>query len=131
MLMRDAISEPMAAQGLFSITKIFVTITILCCTILPSINYHYPMQFNLVTSRARSLTTFLTCWGQVCVVFRVQVPVTLCPGRTPSGSINLCSLLREILIARLLHPYTWGLPNHSYERASKISGAVDGEFFHK
>ena len=29
---------------------------------------------------------------------------------------------RKILIARLLHPYTWGLPNHSYERASKAYG---------
>ena len=81
------------------------------------IPYH-TMQFHLVTSKTRSLTTFLKCWGQVCIVFCVQIPVTLFAERTPASLINLGSLLREILIARLLYPYTWGLPNHSYERVS-------------
>ena len=70
------------------------------------INYYHTIQFILVTSRTRSLTTFLKHWEQECFMFCAQVPKTLFVGRTLVGLIPIVSQSREILIARLLHPYT-------------------------
>ena len=42
-------------------------------------------------------------------MFSVRVLVILFVQRTPSSLINLSSLLRDILIAMLFHPYSWGI----------------------
>jgi hypothetical protein len=111
--------------GLSSFTGYTVTNTFLCCIILFILsiyqNSYRTMQFILVTTRTRTLTTFLECWGP-----RVFCDWCACtedfffPVGTPIGSINLGSRSRKLLITRLLHPCTWGLPSHYYERPSNL-----------
>ena len=52
------------------------------------------------------MTTFLKRWGQDYFVFGVQVLRIEVAEEIPAGSINFGCQSREILIAKLLHPYT-------------------------
>ena len=85
---RDVTSEHMAPWVYSSLLKSSSQLLFFVVPFYLFINYYYSVQFNLVTSRTKSLTIFYTCWGQVYFVLCVQVPVTLFFGRTPSGSIK-------------------------------------------
>ena len=118
---RDATSEPMAPGVYFPLLKTSPKILLFVVPFYMLSIYQflqYRAIYPFVTSRTRSLPTFLKHLGHECLVSCVHVLMTLFGRRTPSGLINLGSQSSEIFIGRLLHSYTWGLPNHPYERAS-------------